>query len=64
MHNGPWMVVSKDTVLNRLYITNKPHLLAENQYNHEFKVENINWISGEEPVGIDNGHSLTYVLTY
>jgi tRNA-specific 2-thiouridylase len=51
VHLGPWIVAAKDAITNTLYATNDLDVVERPRL--EFKVEKINWVSGDLPLNLN-----------
>ena len=51
VHLGPWIVAAKDATTNTLYATNDLDVVERPRL--EFKVEKINWVSGDLPLNLN-----------
>ena len=50
VHEGPWYVAEKNADTNVLYVTNNLDVVEQPRL--EFRVHQMNWVSGTEPIGL------------
>ena len=63
VHLGPWIVAAKDATTNTLYATNDLDVVERPRL--EFKVEKINWVSGDLPLNLNiDGDDIEFKLRH